>query len=215
MLLCVENPSERQDGPEERNPIFTAVPGENSPFQLRSDYQKQLLDSLRIYLRKIETTFTIRACSLSEKLESLDPLKRFSPAIFSAYVHIKEGYAKKDAHLIFDMLQMLKNLKNEELYADEFRCSSILTESWEYPLLSYLRDGGPRDEMGRAIGPEVRILPLIHLDDDAFPPHLLAKSLELIREYDPDLGREVDCYVSSIKLFSGKVMEGVTSPRFF
>lgn len=194
---------------------FTAVPGDNDPQKVRLGYQTYLQASLKVYLKKIEVTFHVALPHLISKVERLDPAKRFSSGVFLVYVHLKESYEAKDLHLIFDTLQLLKSFSDEELYGINFAFSSVLTEKWEPPLMPHLRRAAPVDEEGKLMSQEIRVFPLVHIDGPFKPPAEAVESIRLIREGDRGLREEFDIYVSGIKFFSGRVLGGVTSPRFF
>lgn len=193
----------------------TSVPGAICPIQLQHRYQKQLMLSLKVYLRKIEESLSVPLVFFLDKVENLDFKKRFSPALFSIYTHIKEGYDTKDLHLLFDTLQLFRNLNEEELYSLERTYSSILTERWEMPCIDELRGSTPHNESGELLSKEIRMLSLAHWDQNDFPPPYVLEAEKKIALADPDLWNEYETYVTGVKFFSGRVMEGATSPRFF
>lgn len=179
----------------------TTIPGGICPLQLLHNYQKQLQLSLVVYLKKIEESLSLKLKHFIDKAEGLDFQRRFNPAIFSIYTHIKEGYETRDLHLLFDSLQQWRNLKDEEFYSYERSYSSILTENWETQCVDELRGSTPHNEAGNLLCKEIRMLPLAHWDQSDFPPPHVLEAEKAIARSDPDIWNEYETYVSGIKFF--------------
>ncbi len=192
---------------------FTAVPGQNDPGELSLRYQRRLAESLKVYLKRISESLHLTLTHQIETIGSLDPSKRFSPAIFAIYVRLRDAYPQNDIHGIFDVLQELRNLK--EFYSIKLEYDTILTEAWEPPFIAHLRNREPRNEKGEVLTRPIRMLPLVHWERENYPPKEMQLAVDAIYQLDGGLRKEFETYVSKIKLFSGRVMEGVTSPRFF
>jgi hypothetical protein len=185
--------------------FFSAIPGENDPVELLHSYQQKLVASLQVFLCKIEITFKIPLKDLIEKVEKLDSSKRFSPELFSIYIRLHDHYIGQDVHGIFDTLQAFKVMT--KLYALERIYSSIHTENWEHHFIEELRNQGKESH--------VKMLPLVHWREEDFPPLVVLEAEKVMAFLDPDFFWEYETYISSLKLFSGRVIGGVTSPRFF
>jgi hypothetical protein len=194
---------------------FSAIPGKNDPKTLSFRYQWRLVESIKVYLAKIAQSLQIPLASQLKIIEMLDPHLRFSPEIFSIYVRLRDAYPQKDLHGIFDALQSIKNLSSHHFYCLERRYETILTEGWETPFVAEMRARHPLDEGGDPLTLPIRMLPLVHWKEQDYPPKELLEAEGLICELDEDLWKEFQTYVTRIKLFSGRVLEGVTSPRFF
>lgn len=202
---------------DEKLPIatFSAIPGQGSARLLSWRYQERLKRSLKVYLQKIEEMFKMRLPLQERVIDSLDTTRRFSPEIFSFYVHLRDGYGSGNLHTIFDTLQMMSLVHEENLHSKERKVGTILTEWWETPFIAELRAVQHLNEKGEPLTQTVRMLPLIHWSDKDFPPSEMKEAERWIFELDEGLWEEFETYVASIKLFSGRVMEGVTAARFF
>ena len=108
--------------------FLTAIPGETDPKKLYYPYQKKLLNSLSAYLTNLATTIKIDLRPYVEYLEGLNSSKQFSAALFSAYVHLKEAYDKKDIQSALDAVQLLKMLSLDQIYSEKRSYGTILTE---------------------------------------------------------------------------------------
>lgn len=194
---------------------FTAIPGETDPKSLMLFYQKKLANSLYVYLKKLMETLKIDFIAQIGHLENLDPNKRFSPALFAGYIQLKEAYDKKNIQASLDAVQFLKTLSRDQIYAEIRSYGTILTEQWENSFVAELRNANPQDDFGRPLAKSVQILPLVHWKKDAFPPKELKDAEDLMEQFSHGLWNEFATYVSNIKLFSSRTMQGATSPRFF
>lgn len=115
---------------------------------------------------------------------------------------------------ILDSIQLFNNEPSESLYADHLQYSTILTETWERPFLSEIRET-VRIAKKADSTPRLNIFPLIHWNKDDFPPPAFHGSLDLLKTLDPSLFLEMKSYVSRIKFFSSDALNSVTSPRYF
>jgi hypothetical protein len=195
--------------------ISSAVPGAIDPKPLFHHYQKKLIQSLKVYLGNMMTTFKVDFVFLIDKLEALDASKRLSPALFSAYVRMKEAYEKKNIQDSLDAVQFLRVVLDRECYCPQRTFGTILSEPWEEPHVRDLRNSNPTDDFGKPLAKSIQMLPLSFWKDEAFPPKELMEAEHLIEELNPALWDEYETYVSSVKLFSSRTIQGATSPRFF
>lgn len=146
--------------------------------------------------------------AIRERVAAWDVERKWSPAPY-AYVHnlmIAMDARKLDP--VFEALNELRLLEDQELYDAELTIGSILTERWEREFVAELRANSSRSESGKSI----IVRPL--LDD---PPEevidALRRAISTLRETDPDIAEEWDAYVTRLKLFVGRSAIGVTAPR--
>lgn len=186
--------------------LLSAVPGQTSPEELRFSYQCSLARSLRLFLTQIEATCHISLESILEKTDLLNPKQQFSPLLFYCYTALKDAYEKKEMESLFIALQFIKNHALECFYTSERTYGSCMTESWELMTFTKVKGSVPLSE--------ARMLPLVHWTPSSFPPAPFLAA-EKLMETEKEMMREYEVYVSSLKFFSGRVLEGVTSPLFF
>jgi hypothetical protein len=193
---------------------FHAVPGQIDSFLLRDYYQRRMLDSLKVYLLSISKSIDVDLSLQTTKIDELDCRRRLSPCLYTLYVQIKEAYEKRALDEILDCIQLLNNEPSESLYADHLQYSTILTERWEAPFLREIRETILVDQSVYP-SPSLNVFPLIHWGKDDFPPPFFHCSLDLLKTLDYPLFLEVQAYVSRIKFCSSKMLNSVTSPRYF
>lgn len=188
---------------------YTAVPGENHPKGLLISFQKSILESFQEHIESVAFKTRIDLNYLQEKITQIDPATRLSPALFGVYARLRDAYRGNHLESIFESLQALRMLHQDQLYAPKRGYSSILTDAWESHSISEIR----REALSSQ--EDIQMLPLLHWHTEDFPPVSLKQAETIISELEPAMWHEIEIYVSHIKLFLGKALESVTSPRYF
>jgi HEXXH motif-containing protein len=119
-----------------------------------------------------------------------------------------EAMSKGDGYGVYDTVQAWCADPPADWYADGLATESIAVHSWEAQLLHEVR--ATRVE---GVAP-LHVFPL--LETDLAPLHAAAmKALALIADVDPDMHAEIVSHVSLVKLFTGRGIEGLSSPKAF
>lgn len=195
--------------------VFHAIPGRTNSFLLRDGYQKKMLGSLNTYLLSISQSIGIDLSVQTTKVDQLDWKRRFSPLLYTLYVQLKEAYEKKKIEEILDCIQLLNNETSENLHADYAQYGSILSERWEQALIQEIREISLLNKSADSTTHRANVFPLIHWDQNDFPPPFFAHSMDLLKILDYHLFLEMQAYVSRVKFYSSDTLNSVTSPRFF
>lgn len=192
---------------------LSAIPGNQTAIGFARSYREILIQSLRIYFEKIQKSLNLNLETFLHQLDLIDLSRKFSPALFAFYDLLKEGYHEKNIDQILTALQLFKNLKTEEKYCDAVQCETIMTNIWEIFSLLQLKNAVV-DDHRNTTAQSIQMLPLVHWNNQHFPPQALKEALELISSLDKGLEEELHAYVTHLKLFAGKVLDSTTSPRF-
>lgn len=131
-----------------------------------------------------------------------------APRLSSRLATLMEAMAKGDGYGVYDTVQAWCADPPEAWLAEGLATESIAVHAWEQPLLNEVR-------ATRVEGvPPLHFFPL--LETDLAPLHAAAiKALSLIADVDPDMHAEIVSHVSLIKLFTGRGIEGLSSPKAF
>lgn len=197
------------------NNYFDAIPGTFCPVFGSLEYRIQLKSSLLSYITNIEKSLNIELTHTRKLVDSLDLNKKFAPGVFACYALIIDAYALNDVQALFDGVQMLHNIAKQSLYCNNIQFSTIMTDIWEYSFVNNLRSPTMIDDYGKEINDDCKMVPLCHWNDNEFPPAELKEALNLLKDIDQYIYNEYLNYVASVKLFSAKIIQGATSPRFF
>lgn len=188
---------------------YTAIPGENHPKGLLIAFQKSILESFQEHIESIAFKTRIDLNYLQKKIAQIDPGARLSPAIFGIYARLRDAYRCNHLEPIFESLQALRMVPQDQLYAPKRNYNSILTDTWEnHSIQEIHREALSSQE-------DIQMLPLLHWHSEDFPPESLRQAERIIAQLEPAMWHEIEIYVSYIKLFLGKALESVTSPRYF
>jgi len=145
---------------------------------------------------------------LRAAVEAFDVDRRLAPRLSARLATLMEAMWKGDGYGVYDTVQAWCADPPSSWYADGCATESIAVHGWEAHLLHEVR--ATRVE---GVAP-LHFFPL--LETDVAPLHAAAmRALDLIAEVDPDMYAEIVSHVSLIKLFTGRGIEGLSSPKAF
>ncbi|NRA09636.1 MAG: hypothetical protein HRU02_15885 [Myxococcales bacterium] len=189
---------------------LAVVPDAQAARRLARSYRELLLENLAHALDHAEAGLEVEVPSLRERIASLDPSRRFSPAIYLGFWQLSEAFRSGVSEQVVDALQWLCALTERDIFDSRFHIGSILGEWWEEPFVRELRKP-PTD--GHREG-DVVLQPLLEADLTDFE-EVHEDALRLIEEADEGMWGEITEYVSRLKLFVGQGIHAVSSPRVF
>jgi hypothetical protein len=125
--------------------------------------------------------------------------------------HLEAGIDAQDPELVLDWLAALQRWIDRPSGARTPYVASILAEGWEAANVARMRAYDQLDIRGDG----TLIWPLLDPAEIEFHRQNIAEAMDLIRLHDPELGSEFDAFVVCIRLFTGRVLRGETSPATF
>jgi hypothetical protein len=178
--------------------------------QLGKSYRELLRQELLRAIEHAEEGLAVEVPLLRERIESLDPAKRFSPALFAGFSRLADAFRVENSEVVLDALQWLCSLSKKEILDARFRLGSILEEHWEGPFVSEIRKP-PTDRHDKG---ETQVHPLLESDLSGVDM-VHSEALRLIEEADPEMHAEINQYVTRFKIFQGGGIAALSSPRVF
>ncbi len=178
--------------------------------QLGRSYRGLLKQELIRAIEHAEAGLEAQVPLLHERIESLDPSKRFSPALFSGLSRIANAFRSESSDSVLDALQWLCSMSRKDLLDSRFRLGSILEEHWEEPFVAEIRKP-PTDRHREG---DTQVQPLLETDLSIVDT-VYSNALQLIEEADADMYAEIVEYVTRCKLFQGGGIAALSSPRVF
>jgi HEXXH motif-containing protein len=145
---------------------------------------------------------------LLKRVEQLDLGRRLSPRMVARLAALMDAMTHEDGYAVYDTLQAWIHDKPEQWYSDGCVLESVATQDWEAPLLREIRN----TQVAGVAGLEV--FPL--LEEDLSPyQEALVQALDLIRQVDEEMHAEIQTHVGIVKLFGGRGIEGLSTPKAF
>ncbi len=145
---------------------------------------------------------------LLKRVEQLDLERRLSPRMVARLAALMDAMTHEDGYGVYDTLQAWVQDKPEQWYSDRCLLESVATQDWEAPLLREIRN----TQVAGVAGLEV--FPL--LEEDLSPyQEALIQALDLIRQVDEAMHAEIQTHVGIVKLFDGRGIEGLSTPKAF
>ena len=135
----------------------------------------------------------------------------FHPFWHALCHHLEAGIDAQDPDLVLDWLAAMRRWIDRPGKASSPYIESILCESWEVANVKRMRTYDQVDIRGEG----TLVWPLLDPEVIAFHRRNIGEALDLIARFDPELSAEFDAFVVSIRLFSGRVLRGETSPATF
>ena len=141
-------------------------------------------------------------------VEAYDVDRPLAPRLSARLATLMEAMSKGDGYGVYDTVQGWCADPPATWCAEGCATESIAVHAWEAHLLHEVR-------VTRVDGAApLHFFPL--LETDLAPLHASAmKALSLIADVDPDMHAEIVSHVSLIKLFTGRGIEGLSSPKAF
>jgi len=172
--------------------------------------------SLRRFWRYNATTALAAAAAglgqefpkLRRAVEDFDVDRPLAPRLSARLATLMQAIAMADGYTVYDTLQSWCDDPPETWHAEGCAMESIAVHAWESSLLNEVR-------ATRVEGvPPVHFFPV--LETDLRPLHAAAmEALAMIGAVDPDMHAEIVSHVSLIKIFTGRGIEGLSSPKAF
>lgn len=125
--------------------------------------------------------------------------------------HLESGIDAQDPELVLDWLAALNRRIAAPAGADAPYVASILSEDWETANVKRMR---AYDQVNIR-GEHTIVWPLLDQSEIDFHRGNIDEAMALIRRYDPELAAEFDAFVYCVRLFTGRVLRGETSPATF
>ena len=141
-------------------------------------------------------------------VEAYDVDRPLAPRLSARLATLMEAMSKGDGYGVYDTVQAWCADPPSAWYAEGLATESIAVHPWEAQLLHEVR-------VTRVEGAApLHFFPL--LETDLAPLHAAAmKALSLIADVDPDMHAEIVSHVTLVKLFTGRGIEGLSSPKAF
>jgi hypothetical protein len=142
------------------------------------------------------------------RVQAIDLSRRLSPRLSGRLTRLMDAVSRRDGYAALDSLQAWWGDAPETWYDDALIVESIAVHEWEGPILKEVR--GTKIESAGTL----EFFPTQGFD---LGPSRAAiqRALELIAEVDPDMAAEITALVSQVKLFAGRGMEGLSTPKAF
>jgi hypothetical protein len=187
---------------------FTAEPSAERAVSLASAWRRFWQLQARSALEAAAEGVDRSLFHLIQGVLNLDFNRRLSPRVSGRLAALMDAMTREDGYGVFDTLQAWISDRPDQWYADECVLESVATQDWEVPLLHEIRS--TRVE---GVAP-LQVFPL--LEEELTPYfHAFTQALGLIRQVDPEMCSEIETHVCLIKLFNGRGIEGLSSPKAF
>lgn len=147
-------------------------------------------------------------CRLMHCVETLDLSRRLSPRMIARLAALMDAMSNEDGYGVFDTLQAWIGDKPEQWYIDECLLESVATQDWEGPLIREIRS---TQVAGMT---SLEFFPLLEEDLSPYQSALMY-ALDLIQQVDQEMYGEIQTHVGMIKLFDGRGIEGLSTPKAF
>ena len=190
--------------------FFDVVPDAPNARRLARSYRELVLGNLHRAVEHAEAGLGVEVPDLKERMASLDSSRRFSPVLYLGFSHLSDSFRSGTLGGVLDALQWLCALESREILDSRFRLGSVLEEWWEESFVRELRNPPTR---AHAEG-DVVIQPLLEADLTKFE-EIHDDALRLIEEADEGMWAEITEYMSRLKLFVGRGIYALSSPRVF
>lgn len=141
-------------------------------------------------------------------VNTLDFNRRLSPRMTARLAALMVAMSDEDGYGVFDTLQAWIGDKPEQWYMDECLLESVATQDWEGPLLREIRS---TQVAGVA---SLECFPLLEEELSPYKTALM-QALDLIQQVDQDMHAEIQTHVAMVKLFEGRGIEGLSTPKAF
>jgi len=187
---------------------FTAEPSAQAAGALATAWRQFWQRQARHALEAASEGVNRNILGLLDCVDQLNLKRRISPRMTARLAALMEAMTNEDGYAVFDTLQSWIGDKPEQWYLDDCLLESVGAQDWEAPLLREIRS---TQVAGVAA---LEVFPL--LEDDLSPYQgALMQALDLIRQVDLEMYAEIQTHVSMIKLFDGRGIEGLSTPKAF
>jgi hypothetical protein len=186
--------------------LSTSIPDETGAKELMFYIIEKQKNNLLKLLNSCENKLRYDLKDLTEFIQKLDFNRKLSPAFFLYTQELHEAIKSSSVDSIMDAIQQVSWLKSYGIYEQELRISSVLSEFWEVSYVAKMRQYDQKNICG-----ETTLVRPISNEQLEFHASNIKKAIELISTADSDIGQEISIFLSSIKLFQGRVLRGQAS----
>lgn len=189
---------------------FTALPSGDNSVLLSEEYRKLLLLNLIGYLTSIQYSLKFDISPIIKKYQNLNTSHNFSPTIYDLFTKLVRVSNAGDVPPIIDVLHQLNILPEYEIMNSEFHISTILTEPWEWEFINKIR----KEKIPNKSNENTLLLPILNSDISSYC-NVFHNLKELVKQVDLLFYKEIENYVTRLKLFNGKGLKAATSASVF
>ncbi|MFN7095918.1 MAG: aKG-HExxH-type peptide beta-hydroxylase, partial [Burkholderiales bacterium] len=189
--------------------LFSAIPQTGNAKEVGFFYRAKLKTSLIILLNAIEQRLQYNLESLKYSLQELQLDKKFSASLYHCYFKLLKAVREGNRELIDAQLNMLSMLQNNTIYCHAIKLENILTESWEKEVIQ-AQEAETCDHNIK----KIKFNPLSNAQLDHYA-NQAKDALDIIQQEETVFFEEILEHVTAIKIHAGKVIVGVTSPKFY
>jgi hypothetical protein len=174
-------------------------------------FRESLKTELASLLSTVERTFSAPAGALSSSIQSIDPTRRYNPALYTVHWRLAKELQDANVNGVVEVLELLDELLPNPYAPDGISISQLDNSIPDASVLEFLL--GPEG----ARGPDGEVPEMNQLSDEQFrtTTEYLQQALSLISSLDLGISDELLNYVATIKPFTGRVVRGMTSVRTF
>lgn len=186
--------------------LSTSIPDEEGAKKLMCYISEKQKNNLLKLLKSCEKKLRYDLKDLAEFIQKIDCNRKLSPAFFLYTQELHEAIKSSSIDSIMDAVQRVSWLKLYGVYEQELRISSILSEFWEVSYVAKMRQYEQKNICG-----ETTLVRPISNEQLEFHKSNIHKAIALVAKADADIAHEVSIFLSSIKLFQGRVLRGQAS----
>lgn len=194
---------------------FSAVPhSEESPFVFRAAYQDRLCRSLLRLSEATEASLDTSLDEFKDRFSQLDINKRFSPALHYFFINFERSYLNNTVEGLVENLELFSRFSEKDYYAEDFQISTIYEDIYDPALPEMIQE---QESAKGDSDSSIDILDVRGLNDTEMEKMILhtQEALAAIRDADRCFYREMESYVSRLKLFHSSFVTGVTGVSVF
>ena len=172
-------------------------------------YRTRLKAGLISFLEISESGLKKDLSGVINKIAKLDPCKKLVSEIYFLYFNLRNGVEESNLYQVLGIIKVLEEKELNEFYSRSISIASILHEPWEFLKISTIKSN---DFAYNAS--DVTLEPV---DDKALHPIKLKieQSIHFISKNSNELAQEVYEYVTSVKIFKGTPLVGMSSVEMF
>lgn len=189
----------------------TSVPRAELNLPLLLNFQKNRSASFATLLNACNTKLQLGIESLIKDVGDYPIDQRWSPGLHVLFSDLARSMTAGDVCGIFDCVMKIKRGLHSLPLNAPLSTSSILSESWEESYVNHLRSYDQKDMHGKL----TIARPFLNDELVSFHQTNILAAYEMIRRHDGEIMQEIEDFVTSIKIFHGRVLRGDTSNRSF
>lgn len=189
--------------------LYNSTPSPTRAIQLRRRVNEILHTDLQRFARTSAKILPGLAAEAAASIKTVDVERRLNPLLFSLHWQLVSGLKAQDFARVAGALGELRQAAEHGLYADGFQVENLQWDTLDREITAFLiGPDGPRTPSGGL--PEIR-----RLSTETFKSAStwVEEAIPALREIDPEIYGEFDCFVSGLRLFTGRAARGITSSQ--